>query len=76
MYLKQIFSNMRRILAQGDRQLREPATSPENDSIRLQTIDAGLERVRKIAMQKRRERGTVVDDFITERRAEAAQEAD
>ena len=56
--------------------MREPVTSPENESVRLQTVDAGLERVRKIAMQKRKGRGTVVDDFITERRAEAAQEAD
>lgn len=46
--------------------------SLEGDSIRLQTIDAALERVRAIARRKRRLGSNVVDDFIAERRAEAA----
>ena len=46
--------------------------SLDGDSIRLQTIDAALERVRAIARRKRKLGSSVVDDFIAERRAEAA----
>lgn len=65
---------MRCLLTQGDRQLREPVTSLENESIKLQIIDVGIDRVRKIVRQKRKGNGTVVDEFISERRAEAAQD--
>ena len=51
---------------------QELAISLDGDSIRLQTIDAALERVRAIARRRRREGQSVVDDFIAERRAEAA----
>lgn len=74
LFLKQIFSNMKCLLTQGDRQLRESVTSLENESIKLQAIDVGIERVRKIARQKRKGHRTVVDEFIAERRAEAAQD--
>ena len=42
--------------------------------VRLQTVDAALERVRAIARSKRRSGASVVDDFIAERRREAASE--
>ena len=42
--------------------------------VRLQTVDAALERVRAIARRRRTGTGSVVDDFIAERRAEAAKE--
>ena len=44
--------------------------------VRLQTIDAALERVRVIARRRRRSRSdaSVVDEFIAERRREAASE--
>lgn len=42
--------------------------------VRLQTIDAALERVRAIARRRRMGGTSVVDDFIAERRAEAATE--
>lgn len=40
--------------------------------LRLQTIDAALERVRAVARRRRKAGTSVVDDFIAERRAEAA----
>lgn len=40
----------------------------------MQNIDIGLERVRKIARQKHKGRGAVVDEFIAERRTEAVQD--
>lgn len=46
----------------------------EDDCIRLQTIDAGLRRIRGIARRKRNSSGNIVDDFIAQRRAEAAQD--
>ncbi|MDE0283588.1 MAG: AbrB/MazE/SpoVT family DNA-binding domain-containing protein [Gammaproteobacteria bacterium] len=46
----------------------------EDDCIRLQTIDAGLKRIREIARHKRKRSGSIVDEFIAERRAEAAQD--
>ena len=42
--------------------------------IRLQTIDAALERVWAIAKRRRRGSASVVDEFIAERRAEAAKD--
>ena len=45
-----------------------------NGSIRLQTVQAGLERVRAIARRRGKSSESVVDDFIAERRAEAAKE--
>ena len=42
--------------------------------VRLQTIDAALERVRAIARRRRRSDASVVDEFIAERRAESAGE--
>ena len=42
--------------------------------VRLQTIDAALERVRAIARRRRKGGTSVVDEFIAERRAEAATE--
>ena len=50
--------------------------SLDDGFIRLQTIDAALERVWAIAKRRRRRRGSasVVDEFIAERRAEAAKD--
>ena len=48
--------------------------SMDDGFVRLQTIDAALERVRAIARGKRRSGASVVDEFIAERRAEAATE--
>ena len=42
--------------------------------VRLQTVDAALERVRAIARRRRKGATSVVDDFIAERRAETARE--
>ena len=42
--------------------------------IRLQTIEAGLERIRAIARSRGKSSESVVDEFIAERRAEAAKE--
>ena len=50
------------------------AISLDGDYIRLQTIDAALERVRAIARHKRKSALSVVDEFIAERRKEAAEE--
>ena len=48
--------------------------SLDDGFVRLQTIDAALERVRAIARIRRRGKASVVDEFIAERRAEAAVE--
>ena len=48
--------------------------SLDDGFVRLQTIDAALERVRVIARRRRRNDASVVDEFIAERRAEAATE--
>ena len=48
--------------------------SLDDGFVRLQTVDAALERVRAIARSKRRGDASVVDEFIAERRAEAATE--
>ena len=42
--------------------------------VRIQTIDAALARVRAIARRRRSSGASVVDEFIAERRAEAATE--
>ncbi|WP_420461574.1 AbrB/MazE/SpoVT family DNA-binding domain-containing protein [Candidatus Palauibacter sp.] len=46
----------------------------EGDTIRLRTPGAALARLQAIARQKRQGSGSVVDEFILERRAEAARE--
>ena len=48
--------------------------SLDDGFIRLQTIDAALERVWAIAKRRRRGGASVVDEFIAERRAEAAKD--
>ena len=48
--------------------------SLDDGFIRLQTIDAALERVWAIAKRRRRGNASVVDEFIAERRAEAAKD--
>ena len=60
--------------ALGIRSGQEMLMSLDNGFVRLQTIDAALERVRAIARGHRRSDASVVDEFITERRAEAAAE--
>ena len=60
--------------ALGIRSGQEMLMSLDNGFVRLQTIDAALERVRAIARSRRRSDASVVDEFITERRAEAAAE--
>ena len=60
--------------ALGVRPGQEILMSLDDGFIRLQTIDAALERVRTIARSHRRSGASVVDEFITERRAEAAAE--
>lgn len=45
--------------------------SLDDKCIRLQTLDAALERVRGIARSKRKREGGLIDAFIAERRAEA-----
>lgn len=48
--------------------------SVNDRSVRLHTVDAALERVRAIARRKRAAGSSVVDQFIAERRTEAATE--
>ena len=48
--------------------------SLDDGFIRLQTVEAGLERIRAIARRRGKSSESVVDDFIAERRAEAAKE--
>ena len=49
--------------------------SLDDGFIRLQTIDAALERVWAVAKRRRRRKGAgVVDEFIAARRAEAAKD--
>ena len=48
--------------------------SVRHGAIRLQTVQAGLEKVRAIARRRGKSSESVVDDFIAERRAEAAKE--
>ena len=48
--------------------------SVNDRSVRLHTVDAALERVRAIARRRRATGSNVVDQFIAERRTEAATE--
>ena len=58
--------------ALGIRAGEELMVSLERDGLRLQTSDRPLARVQAIARRRRRSKGSVVDDFLAERRAEAA----
>ena len=60
--------------ALGIRAGQEVLMTLDDGFVRLQTINAALERVRAIARSKRRGRSGVVDEFIAERRAEADRE--
>ncbi len=53
---------------------QELLMSLDDGFVRLQTVDAALERVRAIARSRRGGDASVVDEFIAERRAEAAAE--
>lgn len=53
---------------------QELLMSLDDGFVRLQTVDAALERVRSIARSRRRSGANVVDEFIAERRREAATE--
>ena len=46
----------------------------QGDAITMRTIDAAVDRAQAIARRRRKERGSVVDAFIAERRADAAEE--
>ena len=65
-------AGIRRALGIGTGQ--ELLVSMDDGFVRLQTIDAALARVRAIARRRRRSDTSVVDEFIAERRAEAAGE--
>ena len=65
-------AGFRRALGIGTGQ--ELVMSLDDGFVRLQTIDAALERVRAIARRRRRSDASVVDEFIAERRREAAPE--
>ena len=54
---------------------QELTLSLQEGAIRLQTIDAALEKIWSIAKRRRTSQGGVVDDFIAERRAEAVKPA-
>ena len=60
--------------ALGIRNGQEVLMALDDGFVRLQTIDAALERVRVIARRRRKGGTSVVDDFIAERRVEAATE--
>ena len=60
--------------ALGIRNGQEVLMVLDDGFVRLQTVDAALERVRAIARRRRTGAGSVADDFIAERRAEAAKE--
>lgn len=51
---------------------QELMVSLEQDGLRLRTLDHSLARVQAIARRRRKGKGSVVDDFLAERRAEAA----
>jgi len=53
---------------------QEILMSLDDGFVGLQTIDVALERVRTTARSHRRSNASVVDEFITERRAEVAGE--
>ncbi|MCY3689877.1 MAG: AbrB/MazE/SpoVT family DNA-binding domain-containing protein [Gammaproteobacteria bacterium] len=50
---------------------QELLVSLEDGCVRLRTIDEGLSRVREIAKRRRKKQGSMVDEFIAERRAES-----
>ncbi|WP_420441486.1 AbrB/MazE/SpoVT family DNA-binding domain-containing protein [Candidatus Palauibacter sp.] len=58
--------------ALGIRGRQQLVVGLEGDTIRLRTPSAALARLQAIARQKRRGSESVVDEFILERRAEAA----
>ena len=60
--------------ALGIRNGQEVLMTLEDGFVRLQTIDAALERVRVVARRRYQSSSSVVDDFIAERRAEAGTE--
>ena len=60
--------------ALGIRNGQEILMALDDGFVRLQTIDAALERVRAIARRRRKGGTSVVDEFIAERRAEATTE--
>ena len=60
--------------ARGSGTGQELLMSLDDGIVRLQTVDAALERVRAIARRRRRSGASVVDEFIAERRREAATE--
>ena len=60
--------------ALGIRNGQEVLMALDDGFVRLQTVDAALERVRAIARRRRKGGTSVVDDFIAERRVEAAAE--
>lgn len=53
---------------------QELTISLEDDVIKLQTVQVAIERAQAIARRKRKSSGSVVDEFIAERRAEATKE--
>ena len=65
-------AGLRRALGIGTGQ--ELLLSLDDGFVRMQTIDAALARVRAIARRRRSSGASVVDEFIAERRAEAATE--
>ena len=58
--------------ALGIRDGQELTVSLEQDGLRLRTLDLALARVQDIAHRRRKGKGSVVDAFLAERRAEAA----
>ena len=60
--------------ALGIRNGQEVLMALDDGFVRLQTIDAALERVRVVARRRYKSSSSVVDDFIAERRAEAGAE--
>ena len=63
-------ANIRKAL--GIEAAQELSVRLVDDGIRLQTLDAGLERVWAIARRRGKTVPDVVDDFIAQRRADAA----
>ena len=57
--------------ALGIRGGHELMMSLEQDGLRLRTLDHSLARVQAIARRRRKDKGSVVDAFLAERRIEA-----
>ena len=51
---------------------RTPVGTRDDGFVRLQVVDAELERVRVIARRRRKASAAIVDEFTLRRRAEAA----